>query len=57
MAAVFIILGAVFLTTVSYKVVYDARKDLVWSPLRAQCRAEMLQTVPGWSWRSWRRSR
>ena len=46
-AAVFIILGAVFLVTVSYKVVYDAREGAGLVPASAQCQAELLQTVPG----------
>jgi ABC-type transport system involved in multi-copper enzyme maturation permease subunit len=46
-AVVFIILGAVFLITVSYKVVYDAREGAGLAPASAQCRAELLQTIPG----------
>ena len=46
-AAVFIILGAVFLTTVSYKVVYDAKEGAGLEPASIQCRAELLQTIPG----------
>jgi ABC-type transport system involved in multi-copper enzyme maturation permease subunit len=44
---VFIVLGAVFLTTISYKVVYDAHEAVAAVPTSAQCRAELLQTVPG----------
>lgn len=46
-AAVFIVLGAVFLSTISYKVVYDAREGAGLEPTSVQCRAELLQTIPG----------
>jgi ABC-type transport system involved in multi-copper enzyme maturation permease subunit len=46
-AAVFIVLGAVFLSTVSYKVAYDAREGSALEPTSAQCRGEVLQTIPG----------
>lgn len=44
---VFIILGAVFLGSVSYKVVYDAREVSLPEPTSAECLAEMVQIVPG----------
>jgi ABC-type transport system involved in multi-copper enzyme maturation permease subunit len=46
-AVVFIVLSAVFLTTVSYKVVYDARETASVEPTSIQCRAELLKTIPG----------
>jgi len=46
-AIMFIILGTLFLATVSYKVVYDAREGALPQPTAIQCRDEMLQIVPG----------
>ena len=46
-AILFIILGALFLATVSYKVVYDARETAQPEPTRQDCQDEMLQIVPG----------
>jgi ABC-type transport system involved in multi-copper enzyme maturation permease subunit len=46
-AVLFIVLGALFLATVSYKVVYDARESCLAEPTRLQCQAEMMQIVPG----------
>jgi len=43
----FVILGMVFLASVSYKVVYDARENANPEPTVAQCRDEMLLIVPG----------
>lgn len=43
----FVLLGAVFLGTVSYKVVFEAREHAQLAPTAAQCRAELLQTAPG----------
>ena len=43
----FIILGAVFLCCVSYKVVYDARESCLPDPTVADCRAKMVQILPG----------
>lgn len=43
----FLILGAIFLASVSYKVVYDARETGQADPGLVQCRAEMLQVAPG----------
>jgi hypothetical protein len=44
---VFIILGVVFLASVSYKVVYDARETAHPEPTPAQCLLEMRQVAPG----------
>lgn len=46
-AIMFIILGALFLASVSYKVVYDARESVMPEPTAQQCLAEMLQITPG----------
>jgi ABC-type transport system involved in multi-copper enzyme maturation permease subunit len=46
-AIVFLVLGALFLCTVSYKVVYDARESAMAEPEWQQCRDEMVQIVPG----------
>ena len=46
-ALVFIILGVVFLGSLSYKLVYDARETAKSVPTVAQCQAEMMQIVPG----------
>ena len=46
-AVVFIILGAVFLASVSYKVVYDAREMSLPEPTSTECLAEMVEIVPG----------
>ncbi len=43
----FLILGAVFLLTVSYKVVYDAREAAKQTPLWEECFAEVVRIVPG----------
>jgi ABC-type transport system involved in multi-copper enzyme maturation permease subunit len=43
----FVILGAVFLCSVSFKVIYDARETGQAEPGWQQCRAEMLQVAPG----------
>ena len=45
-AILFIVLGAIFLGTVSYKVKYDARQTSNPEPSWQQCREEMVQTVP-----------
>jgi len=47
LAVIFILLGALFLATVSYKVVYDARETSHPEPTAIECRDEMLQVVPG----------
>lgn len=43
----FLILGAVFLLTVSYKVVYDARESAKTAPMWNECFAEVVRIVPG----------
>ncbi len=44
---IFIVLGAILLVTVSYKVVYDARETANPEPTWQQCYGEMVGTVPG----------
>lgn len=46
-AIVFIVLGAFFLASVSYKVVYDARETSNPEPTSLDCMHEMLQVAPG----------
>ena len=46
-AIVFIILGALFLASVSYKVVYDAREVVSPEPTSQQCINEMVKVLPG----------
>jgi hypothetical protein len=46
-AILFIILGAIFLATVSYKVAYDARENALPEPEAAECWKQMLQVSPG----------
>ncbi len=46
-AIMFIVLGALFLGSVSYKVVYDTRENGQSEPTRQQCADEMIQIVPG----------
>ena len=46
-AVVFIVLGAFFLASVSYKIVYDARETAKPNPTVEECRDEMLQVSPG----------
>lgn len=43
----FIILGIVFLLTVSYKVVYDARESSKQAPMWQDCYVEMVRIIPG----------
>jgi ABC-type transport system involved in multi-copper enzyme maturation permease subunit len=43
----FIVLGAILLVTVSYKVVYDSRETANPEPTWQQCYGEMVSTVPG----------
>jgi ABC-type transport system involved in multi-copper enzyme maturation permease subunit len=43
----FIVLGAIFLSSVSYKVVYDARENSLPEPTTAECQEEMIQIIPG----------
>jgi ABC-type transport system involved in multi-copper enzyme maturation permease subunit len=42
-----IILGALFLCSVSFKVVYDARESALPEPTRVECAAAMIQIAPG----------
>jgi ABC-type transport system involved in multi-copper enzyme maturation permease subunit len=46
-AILFIFLGTIFLTTISYKVVYDARETSHPEPQWQQCLQEIEQTTPG----------
>ena len=46
-AILFIVLGVMFLASVSYKVQYDARESSKPEPSWQECRAEMLQVAPG----------
>ena len=46
-AVLFIILGAVFLATVSYKVAYDAVENVLPPPTDAECLAAMVSMLPG----------
>jgi ABC-type transport system involved in multi-copper enzyme maturation permease subunit len=46
-ALMFIVLGAIFLSTVSYKAVYDARETASPEPTQAQCQEEMIKISPG----------
>ncbi len=43
----FVVLGVLFLATVSYKVVYDARETAKTEPPWQLCYLEMIRTVPG----------
>jgi ABC-type transport system involved in multi-copper enzyme maturation permease subunit len=45
--SMFLILGALFLATVSYKVKHESRETSTPEPTPAQCQAEMVQIVPG----------
>jgi ABC-type transport system involved in multi-copper enzyme maturation permease subunit len=46
-AIMFLVLGALFLASVSYKVVYDARETAQSDPTLLDCQQEMLQIAPG----------
>ncbi|MBN2021918.1 MAG: ABC transporter permease [Pirellulales bacterium] len=46
-AVLFIVLGALFLSTVSFKLKYDARETSNPPPTAKQCEAEMVSAVPG----------
>jgi ABC-type transport system involved in multi-copper enzyme maturation permease subunit len=46
-AIMFLVLGALFLASVSFKVVYDARESAQTDPTLADCQREMLQIAPG----------
>ena len=45
--SLFVVLGALFLCTISYKVKHEARETSSPEPTAAQCQAEMVQIVPG----------
>lgn len=47
LAIMFIVLGAIFLGSVSYKVAYDTRENGQAPPTRQDCAQEMIQIVPG----------
>jgi ABC-type transport system involved in multi-copper enzyme maturation permease subunit len=46
-AVIFIVLGVLFLGSVSYKKVYDARESSGTTPTVAECRNEIVQIAPG----------
>jgi ABC-type transport system involved in multi-copper enzyme maturation permease subunit len=46
-AIMFLVLGALFLASVSFKVVYDARESSMADPTSADCQREILQVAPG----------
>jgi len=46
-AVLFVVLGAIFLSTVSYKVKYDARETSNPQPTVAQCQRGMIDAAPG----------
>ncbi len=46
-AILFIVFGAIFLASVSFKVVYDARETARTDPTWQECQQEMLQIAPG----------
>lgn len=46
-ALLFIILGALFLASVSYKAVYDAREACAQEPTAQECLDQMVQVIPG----------
>jgi ABC-type transport system involved in multi-copper enzyme maturation permease subunit len=46
-ALMFIVLGAIFLSTISYKAVYDSRETASPEPTQQQCQEEMVQVAPG----------
>lgn len=46
-AVLFVVLGAVLLATISFKVVYDARETSNPTPDWQECYGEMIQVVPG----------
>ena len=45
--SMFLVLGALFLASVSYKVKHESRESSTPDPTPAQCQAEMVQVVPG----------
>lgn len=46
-AIMFLVLGALFLASVSFKAAYDARESVQTDPTAADCQREMLQIAPG----------
>jgi ABC-type transport system involved in multi-copper enzyme maturation permease subunit len=46
-AIMFVVLGAVFLSSVSFKAVYDARENAQAEPTVQQCQDEIVQVAPG----------
>lgn len=46
-AIYYIVIGAYFLSMISYKVLYEAHENSLPVPTSLQCQTEMLQTVPG----------
>lgn len=44
---IFIVLGSLFLCTVSFKLVYDSREDSQTEPPSSVCQEEMIQIAPG----------
>jgi ABC-type transport system involved in multi-copper enzyme maturation permease subunit len=46
-AIMFLVLGALFLSSVSYKMPYDARESALTDPTVFDCQREMLQVAPG----------
>jgi ABC-type transport system involved in multi-copper enzyme maturation permease subunit len=46
-AIMFVVLGAIFLSTVSFKAVYDARENAQAEPPAEQCQEEIVQVAPG----------
>jgi ABC-type transport system involved in multi-copper enzyme maturation permease subunit len=46
-AIMFLVLGALFLASVSYKMPYDARESALTDPTVFDCQREMLQVAPG----------
>jgi ABC-type transport system involved in multi-copper enzyme maturation permease subunit len=46
-AILFIVFGAIFLASISFKVVYDSRETSKGEPTRQECQQEMQQIAPG----------
>ena len=46
-AIMFIVLGAIFLSSISYKAVYDARETATPEPTAAECQQQMAEIAPG----------
>ena len=54
-AIMFLVLGAIFLASVSYKVVYDARETALADPTLASAGRRCSRSPRACCWRSWRR--